>query len=62
MKRFQRRAGGNINRHTVYGVLMGLIMSNLHLYGGYLEFAATDFWLYSLYKRMNSIRRTGIAS
>ena len=62
MKRFQRRAGGNINRHTVYGVLMGLIKSNVHLYGGYLEFAATDVWLYSLYNRMNSIRRTGIAS
>ena len=38
----QRRAGGNINRHTVYAVLMGLIKSNLHLYGGYLEFTATD--------------------
>ena len=44
----QRRAGGNINRHTVYGVLMGLIKSNLHLYGGYLEFTATDGRLYSL--------------
>ena len=28
----QRRAGGNINRHTVYSVLMSLIKSNLHLY------------------------------
>ena len=47
----QRRAGGNINRHTVYGVLMDLIKSNLHLYGGYLEFTAIDGWLYSLYKK-----------
>ena len=54
----QRRAERNINRHTVYGVLMGLIQSNLHLYGGYLEFTATDGWLYSLYKKMNFVRRT----
>ena len=54
----QRRAERNINRHTVYGVLMGLIKSNLHLYGGYLEFTATDGWLYSLYKKMNFVRRT----
>ena len=38
----KRRAGGIINRHTVSGMLMGLIKSNLHLYGGYLEFIATD--------------------
>ena len=44
----QNRAGGNINCHTVYGVLMGLIKSNLHLCGGYLEFTATDGQLYSL--------------
>ena len=44
----QKRAGRNINCHTVYGVLMGLIKSNLHLYGGYLEFTATDGRLYSL--------------
>ena len=54
----QRRAGENINRHTVYGELMGLVKSNLHLYGGYLEFTVTDGWLYSLYKRMNFVRRT----
>ena len=58
----QRRAGGNINRHTVYGVLMGLIKSNLHLYGGYLEFTATDVSLYSLYKRMNFVQRAVTAS
>ena len=52
----QRRAGGNINPHTVYGVLMGLIKSNLYLYGGYLEFTATDACLYSLYKTMNFVR------
>ena len=54
----QRRSGGNINRHTVYGVLMGLIKRNLHLYGGYFEFTATDGWLYSLFKRINFVRRT----
>ena len=42
----QRRVGENINRQTVYGVLMGLIKSNLHLYKGYLEFTAIDGWLY----------------
>ena len=51
----QRRAGGNINCHTIYGMLMDLIKSNLHLYGGYLEFTATDGSLYSLYKRMNFV-------
>ena len=54
----QSRAGGNINRHSVYGVLMSLIKGNLHLYGGYLEFTATDGWLYSLYKTINFVRRT----
>ena len=58
----QRRAGGNINRHTVYGVLMGLVKSNLHLYGGYLEFTAIDVSLYSLYKRMNFVQRAVTAS
>ena len=37
---------------------MGLIKSNLHLYGVYLVFSATDGWLYCLYKRMNFVRRT----
>ena len=45
----------NINHRTVYGVLMGLIKGNLHLYGGYLEFTATDGWQYSLYERMNFV-------
>ena len=51
----QRRTGGNINHHTVYGVTMGFIKSNLHLFGGYLKFTGTDGWLYSLYKRMDFI-------
>ena len=54
----QRAAGENINRHTVYGVLMGFIRSYLHFYGGYLEFTATDGSLYSFYKRMYFIWRT----
>ena len=58
----QRRAGENINRHTVYGVLMGLIKSSLHLYKGYLEFTAIDGWLYFLYKRMSFVQRTATTS
>ena len=58
----QRRASGNFNCHTAYGVLMGLNKSNLHLYWGYLEFTANDGWLYSLYKRMNFVQRTGTTS
>ena len=53
----QRKAGGNINCHTVYGV-DGFIKSNLHLYGGYLKFTEADGWLYYLYKRMNFVWRT----
>ena len=48
----QRRTGGSINHHTVYGVTMGFIKSNLHLYGGYLEFTGTDGCLNCLYKIM----------
>jgi hypothetical protein len=54
----QRKAGGTINRHTVYGVLMGLIKSNFQKYGGLLDFAVTDGWLNYLYRRMNFVRRT----
>ena len=47
-----QRTGGNINRCTIYGVLlMSLIKNNLHLHGGYLEFTATDGWLYSLHNK-----------
>ena len=58
----QRTAGENSNRHTVYGVLMGLIKSNLHLYKGYLEFTAIDGWLYFLYKRMSFVQGTATTS
>ena len=54
----QRRAGGYINHHTVYGVLMGFIKSNLHLYGGYLEFTGTDGCLNCLYKIMYFVWKT----
>ena len=38
----QRRAGGNINRYAVYGLVMGLLKTNLHLYGGYLKFTVAN--------------------
>ena len=35
-------AGETINRHVIFGVLMGLIKSDLVTYGMYLEFQITD--------------------
>lgn len=52
-----RKAGGTVNKHVVYGVLMGLIKSDLARYGRYLDFVITNGWLQSLYKRMNLTRR-----
>ena len=48
-----RMASGTINRHVIFGVLMGLIKSDLVTYGMYLEFQITDGWIHSLYRRMN---------
>ena len=53
----QRKAGGTINRHTLCGILMGLIKSNLARYGNLLEFVVIDGWLNYLYKRMNLVQR-----
>ena len=50
-------AGGTINRHMIFGVLMGLFKSDLVTYGMYLEFQITDKWIQSLYRRMNLSRR-----
>ena len=50
-------AGGTINRHVIFGVLMGLIKSDLVTYGMYLEFQITDGWILSLYRRMSLSRR-----
>ena len=50
-------AGGTINRHVIFGVLMGLIKSDLVTYGMYLEFQITDVWIQSLNRRMNLSRR-----
>ena len=50
-------AGGTINRHVIFGVLMGLIKSDLVTYGMYLEFQITDKWIQSLYRHMNLSRR-----
>ena len=52
-----RKAGGTVNKLVVYGVLMGLIKSDLARYGRYLDFVITNGWLQSLYKRMNLTRR-----
>ena len=50
-------AGGTINRHVIFGVLMGLIKSDLVTYGMYLEFQITDRGIQSLYRRMNLCQR-----
>ena len=52
-----RTAGGSINKHVIYGVLMGLIKADMTRYGGYLDFTVTKGWLQSLYSRMNMSRR-----
>ena len=52
-----RNAGGNINRHVVHGILMGLIKSNLTKYGSCLDFNVSRGWINYLYKRMNMSRR-----
>ena len=52
-----RTAGGTINKHVIYGILMGLIKSDMTRYGGYLDFTVTKGLLQSLYSRMNTSRR-----
>ena len=52
-----RTAGGTINKHVIYGILMGLIKADMTRYGGYLDFTVTKGWLQSLYSRMNMSRR-----
>ena len=52
-----RTAGGTINKHVIYGILMGLIKSEMTRYGGYLDFTVTKGLLQSLYSRMNISRR-----
>ncbi|PFX26609.1 hypothetical protein AWC38_SpisGene8728 [Stylophora pistillata] len=37
-----RTAGGTINKHVIYGILMGLIKSDLGGYGQYLNFVITN--------------------
>ena len=48
-----RTTGGTINKHLIYGILMGLITADISRYGGYLDFTVTKGWLQSLYSRMN---------
>ena len=57
-----RRAGGDVNRHVVYGVLMGLVKSNLLKYGSMLDFKITNGWMQYLYKRLNFSRRVTTTS
>ena len=47
---------GTVNLHVVFGVLMGLIKSDLITYDMYLKFQITDGWIQSLYKCMNLYR------
>ena len=42
-----RNSGGNINRHVVYGVPIGVIQSNLDKYGKYLHFHV-ELWQLSV--------------
>ena len=49
--------GTNINCHVVYGVLMGLMKSDLNKYGSYLDFNVTTGWVKYLYRRMGFSRR-----
>ena len=41
-----RTAGGTINKHVIYGILMGLIKADMTRYGGYLDFTVTKGWLH----------------
>ena len=52
-----REAGGNINRHVIHGLLMGLIKADLSRYGSCLDFNVTRGWINYLYKRMNMTKR-----
>ena len=36
-----RTAGGTINKHVIYGILMGFIKGDMTRYGGYLDFTVT---------------------
>ena len=53
-----RTAGGTINKHAIYEILMGLIKADMTRYGAYLDFTVTKGWLQSLYSRINMSRRT----
>ena len=57
-----RSAGGTINRNVVYGILMGLIKSNLNKWGSYLDFNVTNGWIDYLYRRLNFSRRCATTS
>ena len=52
-----RTAGGTINKHVIYGILMGLIKADMTRHGGYLDFTGTKDWLQTLYSRMNMSRQ-----
>lgn len=58
----QGKADVTLNRHTVHGVLVGLIKSNLQKLETLLETTVTDDWLHFLYQRVNFVRRSLITS
>ena len=57
-----RTAGGTINKHVIYEILMGLIRADMTRYGGYLDLTVTKGWLQSLYNRMNMSRHLATTS
>lgn len=56
------KADATLNRHTVHGVLIGLIKSNLQKFETLLETIVTDDRLHFLYQRINFVRRSLITS
>ena len=51
-----KNSGATINKHVIYGIVMGLIKADLTRYDGYLDFVITKGWIQSLYKIMNMFR------
>ena len=57
-----RSAGGGINKHVVFGALMGFIKADLEKWGQYIEFEVSAGWLHSLYARLNFVKRFATTS
>ena len=57
-----RTAGGTVNRNVIFGVLMGLIKSDIAKWGAYLDFKISNGWIDYLYQRLNYTRRCATTS